>query len=143
LLPALKKNEKIFFIFLTNFICILFIAGIFFSYNYVLPLIINFLTSKEFFPENVGNLLNFSGLIMFIIKIILGFGLAFQMPVIVLFLLKTRIFTKRKMFKFSKIIIVVVFIIAAVLTPPDWVSQVMLALPMIIILLWFNDCIYF
>ncbi len=131
LFPALKSNEKLFIIiaFISGYL--LFISGIYFAYSKIIPLTITYLRNSEFYPKNVGIWLNYSDFIKFIYQMLLGFGVAFQFPIIIFFLIKLKIVSKKKLLQKSKYVIVLCFIIGAILTPPDWVSQTMLSLPLI------------
>jgi len=133
IMPALKSNEKriYFLLLLAGFF--LFICGSFFSYKKILPLSITFLNQAEFFPKNVSPWLNYSGLLKFITQFLIGFGVAFQLPIVLIFIVNLKILSKQKLLNSFRYVIVICFIVAAVLTPPDWISQVMLAIPLIIL----------
>lgn len=66
-------------------------------------------------------------------KILFGFGLAFELPIILLILIKFNILSAESLAKKRKYLILVIFVIAAILTPPDVISQISLALPMIVL----------
>jgi len=131
--PALKKNEKIFFLLTVFSSFALFVLGLFFSYKTVLPISIKFLTSKPFFPENVNRLLSYNEFIKFFFTFLIGFGISFQFPVIIIFLLKIGLLKMNFLTKNYKYFIIACFVLSAILTPPDVASQIMLALPMILL----------
>ena len=101
------------------------------SYKSVLPVSIKFLTSSHFFPENVGRLLSYNDFLKFFFTFIIGFGVCFQFPIIILFLLKIGLIKMKFLTKNYKYFIIACFVLAAILTPPDVISQIFLALPMI------------
>ncbi|GMT38221.1 hypothetical protein NHP20013_02860 [Helicobacter bizzozeronii] len=67
----------------------------------------------------------------FFTRLILGFGIAFELPVLAFFLAKVGLITDESLKNYFKYAIVVIFIIAAIITPPDVMSQVLMALPLI------------
>ena len=64
-------------------------------------------------------------------RLFLAFGLAFELPVFVFFLSLSGIVTAKQLFKGTPYAVLAVFVAAAILTPPDWISQILLAIPMI------------
>jgi sec-independent protein translocase protein TatC len=66
-------------------------------------------------------------------KLMLGFGIAFELPVVTYFLAKLGLVTDRTLIEFSRYAIVIIFILAAVLTPPDLFSQLAMATPLLIL----------
>ena len=71
--------------------------------------------------------------ISFVLRLIFGFGLVFEMPVMALFLSKVGILTAETMRRIRRYAIVVIFVLAAIITPPDPVSQLMMALPLLLL----------
>ncbi|HLD77150.1 MAG TPA: twin-arginine translocase subunit TatC [Rickettsiales bacterium] len=135
--PALYKKEKktiLWIFFLSPF---LFFLGAIFAYYFLLPLTFKFFLSFEFqvFPVQNGIPIQLetkiSDYLNLIIKIIFSFGFAFQLPICLHFLIKYDFITINDLQIRRKYWIVAIFIIAAILTPPDVVSQVILAIPMI------------
>ena len=131
LAPALSRKQKIVLFIALSTSLLLFIGGVSFAYESVLPLSIKFLKADQFFPDNVNRLISFSSFIMFFFQFLLGFGFFFEFPVALLILMKMEITTPAMLLKNSKIVIPFIFLIAAILTPPDVVSQVLLATPMV------------
>jgi len=129
--PALKKNEKIFMLLLMISTFFLFLFGIIFAYKSVLPISIRFLKSKAFFPENVSRLISYEMFIGFFFQFLIGFGVCFQFPVVLIFLMKIGILNVNTLIKNFKFVFAGVFLLSAVITPPDIVSQILLAIPMI------------
>jgi sec-independent protein translocase protein TatC len=137
LAPALYKNEKKVVILTFFFIPFLFFLGAIFAYYFLLPLTFKFFLSFEFkgLIEN-GQIpieleTKISEHLNFIKNIIFSFGFAFQLPICLLFLIKGGFITVNDLKIRRKYWFVAIFIIAAILTPPDVISQISLAIPMI------------
>ncbi|MDX9965441.1 MAG: twin-arginine translocase subunit TatC [Sulfuricurvum sp.] len=126
--PGLYENEKR---MLYPFIfggTIMFVAGALFAYYVVTPLGFEFLIAFgafEFVP-----LINIEDYIDFFTKIMFGFGLAFELPVICYFLALLGLIDDRMMTAFFRYAIVLIFIISAILTPPDVMTQILMAIPL-------------
>lgn len=128
ILPALYKNERKIFLTVLFFALLLFLVGLAFGYYVVLRMALRTLIfdfSGQFDPfVTVQNYFSFVG------RFMLPFGLVFEIPLFVYFLTKIGMVTPDKLAKSRKYIIVAVLIIGAILTPPDVISQVLLAVPM-------------
>jgi len=131
IIPALKKQEKIILLITTTCAFILFIAGVIFSYKVVMPYSIAFLKSEVFFPENIKRIISYEKFLIFFFQFLLAFGLCFQFPIILIVLLKLGIIKFSFLTKNIKYFIVAIFIIAAILTPPDVQSQIFMAVPLL------------
>ena len=129
--PGLYPNEKKIFIGLMLLSCVLFAAGVSFCYFYIVPLAFKFLLkfSYDWFQPmfTVGRYFSF------LFKLMIAFGVVFQTPIVVLFLILTGVTSVEALSRYRKHIWVASFIIGAVLTPPDVLSQVMMALPLILL----------
>jgi len=134
-LPALKAREKVYMFLALGSSYLLFLSGVFFAYKSVLPASIIFLKQKIFYPENVVRVISFEKFISFLFQFLIGFGLCFQFPVVLLFLLKMNIIRTASLIKNFKYVVGIIFIISAILTPPDIVSQIALAAPMVVLYL--------
>jgi len=128
---ALKKNERKYLIYFGPLSYILFFCGAAFAFKAVLPLGIKFLLS--FSQYNITPMITLNGYISFLSRMIMAFGLMFELPLVVLFLSKLGIVNPNMLKKGRKYAIVIIFIVAALLTPPDVVSQIMLAIPILIL----------
>jgi sec-independent protein translocase protein TatC len=130
--PALyekeKKNAKS-FIIVTSF---LFFIGILFGYFVITPLSVNFLGSYRVADEIKNNfdLSSYSSLLK---ASSLSSGFIFELPVIIYFLTKLGLVTPEFLKKYRKYALVLVLVLAAIITPPDIISQVIVAIPMIIL----------
>jgi sec-independent protein translocase protein TatC len=127
--PGLYEHERRFafpLIFLTIFFLLL---GISFAYAFVLPAAYKFFFS---FAAKTGaeNLQDLQKYWDFTLSIFFGFGLTFQVPVVQMLLVKVGIVTTEQLREARRFVIVGAFVVAAVLTPPDVLSQFMLAIPL-------------
>ena len=133
--PGLYQNEKQAFLPFLLATPILFIAGAAMVYYIVIPLAWDFFLSFQ--VNNVDGSLpielepRISEYLSLIMKLIFAFGLCFELPVILLLLVKTGIITPDDLASKRKYAILTAFVIAAILTPPDVISQILLALPII------------
>jgi sec-independent protein translocase protein TatC len=130
--PALYEKERRnakFFIFVSS---ILFFLGVLFGYFIIIPMSVNFLAtfSVSSMVQNQFNIDSYMGMVK---MSVLAGGLYFELPIIVYLLSKIGIVTPQLLRKYRKYGVVVILIIAAIVTPPDVVSQVMVAIPMILI----------
>jgi len=109
----------------------MFLSGVLFAYYVVTPFGFDFLItfgSFKFTP-----LINIEDYVGFFTKIMFGFGLAFQLPVFAYFLALLGLVNDKQMMAFFKYAIVIIFIVAALLTPPDVLTQLLMAGPLIIL----------
>ena len=131
LAPALYQREKKYIIPFVLFSTILFTVGALFGYFVVFPYGFKFFVS--FATEDIQALPSVKQYFSFAIRLLLAFGLVFEMPIVVLFLTKIGLITPDSMKKFRKYAILCSFILSAILTPPDVATQLMMALPIIIL----------
>lgn len=129
--PALYQNEKRLIAPLIFSSVILFILGMAFCYFLVFPVAFQFFAGRT--PQGVSMAPDISSYISFIIHMFLAFGIAFEVPVAVVLLNRMNMVSLQTLKSIRRYVIVLSFIIAAVLTPPDILSQIMLALPMILL----------
>ena len=130
--PALQSNEAKYAKGAVLAASLLFFIGVLFGYFMLAPLSIHFLSSYEISPE-VINQINVRSYIGTLTSICLATGLVFELPIIAFFLTKIGIITPAFMRKYRKHAIVVIFIIAAIITPPDVFSQTLVAIPLLIL----------
>jgi len=131
LAPALYRKEIKYLIPFVFFSTILFVAGSLFGYFVVFPYGFKFFIG--FATEDIQALPSVKQYFSFTIRLLLAFGLVFEMPVVVFFLTKIGLVTPDSMKKFRKFAILCSFILSAILTPPDVATQIMMALPIIIL----------
>ena len=125
--PGLYNNERKFVAPILISSTILFYLGILFAYYIVFPLIFSFFTSIA--PAGVQIATDITSFLNFVIKIFFAFGLAFEVPIITLVVVLAGLTTIESLSKKRPYIIVFAFIIGMILTPPDVISQVLLAIP--------------
>jgi len=131
--PGLYAHEKKMIIPFIAGGTIMFLVGVLFAYYVVTPFGFDFLItfgSFKFTP-----LINIEDYVGFFTKIMFGFGLAFELPVFAYFLALLGLVDDRQMTSFFKYAIVIIFIVAALLTPPDVLTQLLMAGPLVILYL--------
>ena len=110
----------------------MFFSGVLFGYYIVAPLSINFLGSYTVSKE-VFNDIDLNSYVATVRASVLACGLIFELPIIVYFLTKVGLVTPEILKKYRKISLVVVLILSAIITPPDVASQVVVAVPIMIL----------
>lgn len=126
--PGLYKHEKRFAVPLLLSSIILFYVGIAFAYFVVLPLAFGFFTAVG--PEGVNFLPDINNILNFILKMFFAFGIAFEIPIATILLIMTGITSVASLSAKRPYIFVGCFVIGMLVTPPDVISQTILALPM-------------
>lgn len=126
--PGLYRKEKRFAVPLLVSAILLFYAGVAFSYFLVFPLVFKFFVATT--PANVVLMADITNYLKFILTLFLAFGVAFETPVAVVLLVLTNLVTLEKLRSIRGYVLIVVFVIAAILTPPDVLSMTFMALPM-------------
>lgn len=129
--PALYQNEKKFVAPLMLGSTVLFYSGIAFAYFVVFPLIFAFFTSIA--PEGVTIATDISSYLDFILKLFFAFGVAFEIPIAIILMCWTGVTTTESLKQKRPYIVVGAFVIGMLLTPPDIISQSLLALPMLLL----------
>jgi sec-independent protein translocase protein TatC len=130
--PALRTNEAKYAKGAVTAASLLFFTGVLFGFYMLAPLSLHFLSSYEISPE-VTNQINVRSYIGTLTSICLATGLVFELPIIAFFLTKIGVITPSFMRRYRKHAIVVIFIIAAIITPPDVFSQTLVAIPLLIL----------
>jgi sec-independent protein translocase protein TatC len=126
--PGLYTHEKRFALPLIVFGSLLAYIGIAFVQFFVLDKMFGFI--QGFTPDSVAATPDIASYVEAILSLYLAFGLAFQVPIVVVLLVKFNIVTVEKLREFRGYFVVLSFVIAAVVTPPDVISQLALAIPM-------------
>jgi sec-independent protein translocase protein TatC len=130
--PALyekeRKNAKVFI----SVASLLFFLGVLFGYYVIVPMSVNFLATFSI-SSVVKNQFNIDSYIGMVKTAVIASGLYFEMPIILYFLTKLDLVTPTFLRTYRKYAIVIVLIIAAIVTPPDVVSQITVAIPMLLI----------
>jgi sec-independent protein translocase protein TatC len=128
LAPGLYENEKGLIVPLLASSVLLFYAGIAFAYYVVFPLVFGFFTSIA--PEGVTVMTDIGSYLDFVLKLFFAFGIAFEIPIATFLLIRSGMMSADALAKKRPYIIVACFIAGMLLTPPDVISQVLLAVPM-------------
>jgi len=130
--PALYEEEKRLVVPFVFFTTLFFLSGTLFAFFGVLPLAIKFLITFGYTQLDVEAMISVSSYISFVVRLLLAFGITFELPVILSLLARLGLVTPETLTKFRPFFVVAAFVLAALLTPPDVVSQVFLAMPLII-----------
>jgi sec-independent protein translocase protein TatC len=126
--PGLYRHEKRFALPLIVSSIILFYVGVAFAYLFVFPVMFEFFVNTT--PEGVKSMPDISNYLDFVLMMSLAFGVAFEVPIAVVLMVITGIVKLEKLKNSRGFVLIGVFVIAAFLTPPDAVSQTIMALPM-------------
>ena len=131
--PAFEDKYGVAVIFTVLFSSAFFLLGMSFAYFVIIPFSLAFFTSLTAETIDVAYNFTLEGYLMYILWLIFGCGLLFQLPVISIFFTKIGILTPAFLREYRKFAIVVFLILGAVLTPPDPVSQILIVVPLIIL----------
>ena len=130
--PGLYKNEKKYIFPFVFFSTVLFAGGVLFGYFIALPPAFEFFVS--FSTDFLKPMISFREYLSLTLKFLLAFGLCFEMPVFMFFLAKLGIVTSKMLAKQRRYAILIIFIVAAILTPsPDALSQILMAIPLMLL----------
>lgn len=129
--PGLYKHEKKFGVPLLLSSIVLFYCGIAFAYFVVLPLVFGFFTAIG--PEGVNFLPDINNILNFTLKIFMAFGIAFEIPIATYLMIKTGMTTVESLSEKRPYIFIGCFVIGMLVTPPDVISQTILAVPMFLL----------
>jgi sec-independent protein translocase protein TatC len=131
--PGLNATEKRVVSISLGASFILIVLSGYYGYFNVIPISIRFLMNAGFVPENVGVLLSFQRNVMYLFQFLLATLILFQIPVVLEVLLALNVVTRKALLRASRYVIVGTFVLSAVMTPPDFVSQLSLALPLVVL----------
>jgi len=126
--PGLYAQEKRMVLPLVIASTLLFYSGMAFAYFVVFPVVFGFITAAA--PQGVAVMTDIDKYLSFVIGMFMAFGIAFQVPVAVVLLVRVGVVTVQKLREIRSYVIVAAFVIGAIFTPPDVVSQFMLAIPL-------------
>ncbi len=132
-LPALRPRERQFLKWGLAVSSVLILTGAYMSFYQILPLAARVLQGPDFYPAGVESNIKFETAIMFEFKLIMAFLVLFQLPLVLEILMAAGVLTRRQLLRASRYVIVAIFIIAAIFTPPDVISQIGLAVPLILL----------
>lgn len=135
--PGLYSKEKKFAIPFVLLSCSLFATGAYFGWRVVFPLAFKYLLEYAELPLDstlqVKPTVMIESYLAFVMRALLAFGLVFEIPVVVLFLSVAGVINHTHLIKFARYFIVIAFVLSAVITPPDPLSQILLAGPLILL----------
>ncbi len=126
--PGLYVHERQLVLPLVVASFLLFVAGMSFAYFFVFPVVFKFMASIA--PEGVAWMTDIEKYLSFVLSTFIAFGVTFEVPVIVIVLVRTGLVSIAKLKEIRPYVIVGAFVLGAVLTPPDVLSQLMLAIPL-------------
>lgn len=126
--PGLYAHEKRLALPLVTASVVLFFVGMSFAYFLVFPTVFKFMANIA--PEGVAWMTDIEKYLSFVLSTFLAFGVAFEVPVVVVVLVKMNIVALETLKEWRSYMIVAAFVIAAIFTPPDVISQLMLAIPL-------------
>lgn len=130
--PALYEKEKKYAVLFIVVSSLLFFLGVLFGYFLITPLSVYFFGSFSASPEIVNefNLESYTGMIK---TSVLASGLIFELPILIYFLTKLGLVTPDSLRKYRKYTLIIVLILAAIITPPDVISQIIVAIPIMLL----------
>jgi sec-independent protein translocase protein TatC len=126
--PGLYSHEKRLVLPLVVSSVLLFCTGMAFAYFLVFPLVFTFMAAVT--PSGVAMMTDIDKYLSFVIGMFIAFGAAFEVPVVVVLLVRIGVLTVKKLRQGRPYVIVGAFVVAAIVTPPDVLSQTMLAVPL-------------
>ena len=125
--PGLYINERKLILPLLISSSLLFYCGIFFAYYAVFPILFAFLATTA--PSNITIMTDINHYLDFILKLFFAFGISFEIPIATILLIKSNFITIEKLSSNRPYIILFAFFVGMLLTPPDVISQILLAIP--------------
>ena len=126
--PGLYTHERRFMAPLVVASTLLFLAGMTFAYFLVFPVIFGFITGAA--PEGVAVMTDIGNYLDFVITLFMAFGIAFEVPIAVVLLVRFGMVNLKTLKEIRSYVIVGAFVLGAIFTPPDVISQIMLAVPL-------------
>ena len=130
--PGLHSRERNASRGATFSVSFLFMLGVLFGYFLIAPISVRFFATYQVYDQ-LQNLFDLSSYIGMVTMIVFGSGLLFQLPVIVYFLTKAGLISSNLMRKYRKHAIIVILVLGAMITPPDPFSQLLIALPLMVL----------
>lgn len=126
--PGLYAHEKRWVFPLVAASVLLFFSGMAFAYFVVFPVVFGFITASA--PQGVAVMTDIDKYLSFVLSMFMAFGVTFQVPIAVILLVRMGVVTTAKLREIRPYVIVGAFVVGAIFTPPDVVSQFMLAMPL-------------
>ena len=130
--PGLYENERKLSRGAVFFVSLLFMIGVLFGYYVVTPISVNFLGNYQVDPT-ILNEFDITSYVSILVTLVLACGLLFQLPIVVYFLSKAGVISPASLVQYRRHAIVVILIVAAFITPPDPITQLLVTLPLILL----------
>lgn len=131
--PALYPGEKRLAVPFVLSSCLCFAAGTYFGFTFVFPVIFTFLINYGIGVSDVKAMLSIGGYLSMSTRLLLAFGLVFELPIVIFFLARLGIVDYHWLARNRRYAFLLAFVVGAMLTPPDLFSQVSIALPFIVL----------
>ena len=132
-LPALTRNERAVLGILVPSSVVLFFAGLAFSFFLILPVALKFFMGFGEETENLQSMFSFASYFEFVILFVLPFGFVFELPLVIIVLGKLGILTSEALGKYRRYVLFFSFVIGALVTSPDVITQIAVAIPVILL----------
>ncbi len=130
--PALTPRELKMSRGMIFWVSLLFFLGVAFGYYIITPYTVNFFAKYKISPQ-FENIIKIDDYLNTVVSLALGTGLIFELPILIFFLSKVGVVTPRFLKEYRKYAIVIVLVLAAIITPPDMISQIIVAIPIMIL----------
>ncbi len=130
--PGLHDNEKKMAVPFIGFTSFFFLAGTSFCFFFVLPVAFDFFL-EEFISVGISPNIKIGEYLSFIVQLLLAFGVIFELPVLCYFLSRAELIKYKSLIDNFRYAVVGIFIIAGLLTPPDVISQMLMAMPLLVL----------
>ncbi len=128
--PGLKRTERLTFALAVGFGVVCFCVGVLFAYKVTVPFMLYFLINLSV-GTDVTSAISIESYVNFLLTVFVIFGAVFELPVLSVVLTRLGVLRPEWLAKSRKVLVVVIFFVAALITPPDILSQIMVALPML------------
>lgn len=130
--PALLPKEKKYSRGAVFYSTLLFVIGMLFSYYLIVPLTVNFFSTYQV-SESITNTITLSSYISTVVSVTLACGIVFELPIVVFFLTRVGILTPAFMKRNRKYVLIILLTVAAIITPPDIFSQILVTIPLMLL----------
>ena len=130
--PGLHSNERKYANGMVIYVSFLFILGVLFGYYFIAPLSVNFLGTYQV-SETIRNQIDLNSYFSTVATLVLASGVVFELPILIYFLTKIGLVTPASLRQYRKHAVVGILILAAVITPPDVSSQILVFIPLMLL----------
>lgn len=127
--PGLKRKERLFFLLAVGFGVVCFCVGVLFAYKISVPFMLYFFMDLSV-GTDVSASVSIQSYVNFLLTVFVVFGAVFELPVVSVLLTRIGLLKPQWLAKSRKVLFVLIFVLAAIITPPDILSQIMVAFPM-------------